>query len=119
LVLCALSGGCEFALNPDRELIPPPPGAGGADACPNACAANEVCVDAMCLLASCVDGERDGDETDVDCGGSCSGCPNNLPCAVGGDCLSNFCDEAICADCAAPADCAAGEDCINGVCAVL
>lgn len=50
-------------------------------------------------LAPCQNGERDGDETDVDCGGSCS------PCLLGKVCIEN-------------SDCGAGE-CIEGVCAFV
>ncbi len=43
------------------------------------------------LAPSCLDGVRDGDETDVDCGGSC------VPCAVGGACkASTDCATAAC-----------------------
>ena len=48
---------------------------------------------------ACDDGTQNGDETDVDCGGSCT------PCALGGSC-------------SAATDCAAGE-CSGGVCACV
>ena len=31
---------------------------------------------------SCTDGTQNGDETDIDCGGSCPGCPNGLSCTT-------------------------------------
>jgi uncharacterized delta-60 repeat protein len=49
----------------------------------------------VCVATSCQDGARSGDESDVDCGGSCS------PCAVGKACARN-------ADCAGTAACSAG-----------
>src|SRR5690606_7995571 len=35
---------------------------------------NEVCTDGICQAAECVDETLNGDETDVDCGGSCARC---------------------------------------------
>ncbi len=70
------------------------------------CSENAECegVDARCDSAtqkcvSCSDNVTNGDETDVDCGGSCS-----IKCAVGkvckgnGDCQSSVCTEGVCAD---------------------
>src|SRR5262245_5776364 len=51
------------------------------------------------LAVNCADGIVDGDETGVDCGGSC------MPCATGGGCLH-------------ASDCVSGL-CINNVCAPL
>ena len=40
----------------------------------------------------CTDGHKDGNETDVDCGGSCDKkCGNDQSCMLGRDCLSSFC----------------------------
>ena len=39
-------------------------------------------------LAYCSNGVLDGDETDVDCGGSCGGCGYQKKCMVDSDCLS-------------------------------
>jgi hypothetical protein len=62
------------------------------------CSIGAFCTEgeAGCVDPGCRDGVRSGDETDVDCGGSCG------PCGV---------DRA----CAAPADCASGR-CVNGLC---
>ncbi|WP_373045406.1 fibrinogen-like YCDxxxxGGGW domain-containing protein [Vulgatibacter sp.] len=88
---------------------------------------------------SCSDDEQNGDETDVDCGGSCE------PCAVGGscesddDCQSAWCNEGSCGDpacddgvrngdetgadcggscapCEVGGTCEAGSDCESGAC---
>ncbi|MCC6751120.1 MAG: hypothetical protein IT371_25930 [Deltaproteobacteria bacterium] len=41
---------------------------------------------------SCTDKVRNGDETDVDCGGTkCGGCEVSKACGVGGDCASGLC----------------------------
>ena len=43
--------------------------------------------------ATCSDGYKDQDETDIDCGGStCSTCANDKSCLVDGDCTNSFCD---------------------------
>jgi hypothetical protein len=46
-----------------------------------------------CVSMHCMDGVRDADETDVDCGGaSCSPCPDTQKCLVGSDCTNKICD---------------------------
>lgn len=41
---------------------------------------------------ACTDGIQNGDETDIDCGGSCTtDCANGLNCAGNGDCTSGMC----------------------------
>ncbi len=47
--------------------------------------------------ASCQDGVRDGDETDVDCGGACPRCANAHRCGRAEDCLSATCEMNRCA----------------------
>ena len=44
----------------------------------------------------CRDRVRDGDETDVDCGGSCQPCWDARHCSVGADCQSGACDAGSC-----------------------
>jgi len=46
----------------------------------------------------CTDGVQNGDETDVDCGGSCTPCADGNRCATAGDCASGVCHDT----CAAP-----------------
>ena len=51
----------------------------------------------------CTDGIKSGDESDVDCGGSCTGCTGSKACTDGDDCLSyacggNACEPAHCGD---------------------
>ena len=45
---------------------------------------------------SCADAIRNQDETDVDCGGSCSACGNGQSCLANGDCISANCDDGTC-----------------------
>ncbi|MEM7447557.1 MAG: hypothetical protein AAF355_04885 [Myxococcota bacterium] len=41
---------------------------------------------------SCSDGLRNGDETSIDCGGSCQPCMSGLRCNIGSDCTSAVCE---------------------------
>ena len=59
---------------------------------------------------SCNDGMRNGDETDVDCGGSCGGCEPGATCEVAGDCNSGHCVGGVCCDSACEGAC---ETCNN------
>jgi hypothetical protein len=52
------------------------------------------------LVPTCKDKVVGGDETDVDCGGSCDKCADTLKCKVDADCISNHCDSTL--HCAAP-----------------
>ena len=63
-----------------------------------------VCQNFHCVSPTCTDGVRDGDESDVDCGGSCMG-------DLGGS--SGLC--ATTKICRSPADCASGV-CTTGTC---
>jgi hypothetical protein len=101
------------------------------------------CADGRCSAAQpavqCRDRVRDGDETDVDCGGSCQPCAPARTCGVPADCQTRACDAgrcraASCSDgvrdgsesdvdcggacgaCAADRRCAADTDCASGTC---
>lgn len=54
---------------------------------------------------SCTDGMRSGDETDVDCGGSCARCKAGRGCGRNDDCESKVCSGGACA----------GPTCFDGV----
>ena len=44
------------------------------------------------LPISCTDGQKNNDETDVDCGGkTCAPCSGNKTCSAGSDCVSTIC----------------------------
>ena len=49
-------------------------------------------VDTSKIPPSCTDGKKDGDESDLDCGGSCRSCGLNATCRAHDDCLSKTCD---------------------------
>lgn len=120
---CALGQGCE----------------GAAD-----CQGGLACVASECSppASSCSDGERNGNEADVDCGGDCGGCGEGATCSSDADCQSGFCSGAgVCAppscedgrrnqdesdvDCGGSCDsrcsvgeqCESADDCQSGVCA--
>lgn len=48
------------------------------------------------LVEPCHDGIRDGEESDVDCGGSCRACTTNKTCGAPTDCDSEQCDAGLC-----------------------
>jgi len=64
------------------------------------CLVGEDCVsmvcdpdDMTCTPPSCDDGIQNGDETDVDCGGSCGNtCETGEVCNTGADCIDDVCD---------------------------
>ncbi|MFK7999984.1 MAG: fibrinogen-like YCDxxxxGGGW domain-containing protein [Polyangiales bacterium] len=68
----------------------------GVDAPPedaNVDAPVDVGVDAPVDVGpSCDDGRTNGDETDIDCGGSCGVCALGATCSVGADCESRHCE---------------------------
>jgi len=84
------------------------------------CTLPEVCDEPsnLCVPASCSDGELNGDETDLNCGGSCPPCANGLDCLDFGDCASGVCTALSCAPCAVIGDCQGGNWCNVGTCAL-
>ena len=57
------------------------------------------CPDGRCTsapTAPCFDRVLDGDETSVDCGGSCRKCPAEATCSLGSDCQTGACDAGHC-----------------------
>jgi len=46
--------------------------------------------------ASCYDNQKDGEETDLDCGDSCFPCPDGNVCTQSNDCQSNNCKNNMC-----------------------
>jgi hypothetical protein len=59
-----------------------------------------VCGDGYCVSQQCANGTLDGDETGIDCGGSCAPCPDGQACLGFSDCRSRNCDMNVCfSDC--------------------
>ncbi len=96
-------------------------------------------------LPSCIDGVKNQDEADKDCGGAtCNSCLNGMSCVFNSDCQSNYCDPATkkcanppptcmdsqkngqetdvdcggssCQKCADKKSCLANLDCVNNKC---
>ena len=57
---------------------------------------SRFCKDKKCAQASCSDNMKNGKESDVDCGGSCTKCSDDESCNIGGDCESNYCAYGTC-----------------------
>lgn len=55
-----------------------------------------VCSKIGCVSSQCFDQVKDGDETDVDCGGSCPGCDIAHACSKNDDCLAGNCVDGLC-----------------------
>ena len=79
------------------------------------CKSGYICKDNVCTkktgssnIASCADNKKNGNETDIDCGGSCYRCADNMYCKINADCLSNRCEGGICK--------AAVDPCTDGSC---
>ena len=52
----------------------------------------------LCVSPACADGFQSGDETDVDCGGSCDVCQIGQACSSGDDCEGGTCSGSICVE---------------------
>ncbi|NVB39984.1 hypothetical protein G6O69_19220 [Pseudenhygromyxa sp. WMMC2535] len=50
----------------------------------------------LCQAPTCDDGILSGDESDLDCGGSCAGCLTGQACEAASDCTSGACEESLC-----------------------
>jgi hypothetical protein len=101
----------------------------GADACgvvPDGCGGvltcgvcdGGLCMANRCLPATCGDALKNGDETDVDCGGpTCPACARTKLCQAGRDCESgDVCDQQVCSACREASQCASGQLCTQGRC---
>ena len=66
----------------------------------------------------CGDGELSGDETDVDCGGSCIPCQIGQSCKVRSDCVTLECDQEqfVCVQSSCPEGCSLTGTCNEGMC---
>lgn len=57
----------------------------------------QVFIDGGTTVETCIDGRRNGNESDVDCGGGCRPCAASGLCSVASDCLSEVCTSGRCA----------------------
>lgn len=84
----------ETGLNCGGECEPCPLGSGCAAS--RDCAEGE-CIDNVCQESGCMNGARDGSESDVDCGGSCEKkCATGKSCNRASDCESRVCQDSLC-----------------------
>lgn len=75
------------------------------------CEQGQFCDIATHSCHSCSDNVKNGDETDVDCGGaSCGGCNSGLHCINAGDCASRQCQGSVCVGNASSCQTAAAGD---------
>ena len=57
----------------------------------------------MPSVATCTNGNKDGSETDTDCGGGdCPPCADDKDCSAGSDCASHLCINNVCGTTTAP-----------------
>jgi hypothetical protein len=81
------------------------------------CPSGQSCSLGVCrAAATCTDGSKNGNETDVDCGGgTCGACGVGKICVQDTDCTTETCRGGTCR-CTGSADCAAGQFCSLGIC---
>jgi hypothetical protein len=65
---------------------------------------------------SCHDCLKNGNETSVDCGGSCPPCGASRDCKVDADCITASCVGGVCAQVSASGPCRDDSDCLSGLC---
>jgi len=58
----------------------------------NMTSSNKITVDLDLAPANCNNNRKDGDETDIDCGGFCDGCSIGKDCLLDADCDTLFCN---------------------------
>ncbi|MFM2153025.1 MAG: hypothetical protein RL199_1460, partial [Pseudomonadota bacterium] len=81
--------------------------------------ASRICSAGTCRAATTADRVRNGEETDVDCGGSAApACVSGRKCAQATDCASGACLSGVCVGklndaCSSPAGCDAGLSCLK------
>jgi hypothetical protein len=82
-----------------------------------------ICTANVCLSAVCSDNVKNGNETDVDCGGACLPCADGKVCAAAADCQSGVCSGTTTKTCQVPVCTDAAKngtetdvDCGGGVC---
>lgn len=119
--------GKSLNLNPDRDKngkisLHSEVGAGVLNS-PGYCANGGLFTEDCAVVDLCKNGEKDGDETDVDCGGTkCEACGLDKGCLKDGDCESGACDGGVCVvkKCTDDASCGDGKVCdvASGECRV-
>lgn len=125
-----VDNGCEIQL--DNDIL-------NCGACGNDCK-DGTCKGGSCAAATCDDAKKNGNETDIDCGGGgCKACDAGEACASKEDCQSGVCEGLVCkvpscsdgvqngsesdTDCGGSCQqcpltkkCVSATDCLGGVC---
>jgi hypothetical protein len=109
-------------------------GFNGKPACPTcadqkACLKNSDCKNNICfgtplVCVSCMDGQKDGNETDTDCGGpACDQqnkqCATGKACQKAADCKTDYCPSGTCALLPDGMACTTNAQCLNNACITL
>lgn len=93
--VCVVGAVCGDCLEPDDCTV-----------------AGETCSEVgRCVPSHCDDTVASGDETDVDCGGSCDPCAEGQACSDDVDCDTGLCRDMVCVGCNIDTDCGMGEFC--------
>ncbi len=141
LFVSACSSGPELAASSSPTETAPPAAPAGAECGTDTDCRAGTCIQNTCRSSAGADGVENGDESDVDCGGTVSPpCPDLRSCRTDRDCASAICRDGTCRpttehdgvknagetdiDCGGPHPdacetgkaCAAGADCVSQVC---
>ncbi len=141
-----VKNGSETDIDCGGQCDPCPPGndCGSNKDCADGVCAQQcidgVCAEGFCQFPTCTDNVHNGEETDVDCGATCTPCALGLACNQGSDCASMHCSGELCVspgctdgafngeetdlDCGGPGcgpcdagkDCELDSDCLSTVC---
>lgn len=99
LATCSIDAATFTSARDEEDCAAP----GDEDASGAADCDDPACAQASeCIAAACTDGAKNGDESDVDCGGRCPACRDGAACGAHGDCDSKLCGAGACvrrADC--------------------
>jgi cysteine-rich repeat protein len=76
----------------------------GQEACDDGNADDSDGCTTLCAPPACDDEIQSGDETDVDCGGSCDACVSGQACLIPADCADGACSDGLCAPAASCAE---------------
>jgi Collagen triple helix repeat (20 copies)/Stigma-specific protein, Stig1 len=96
---CGPAGGCGQGLTLcGGQCVSLQTDSNNCGACARVCQQGQSCIAGVCTQGpTCSDGIKDGNETDIDCGGgTCPTCANGKHCVVGNDCQSGVCSNGIC-----------------------
>jgi hypothetical protein len=104
------SGACTNGVCSTQSMCAP----NGAMCGTGASCCSGFCTNGVCsgMANTCMDGMKDGSETDTDCGGpTCAPCAVGKTCVVGTDCTGKTCTNGVCT--LAPGACMTAMDCTS------